>query len=178
MTFTPDPAVGERPPLRALLDDGPWTGFQKRVLLLGSATVVFDGFDNQLLGFAIPALIRDWGLTRTAFVPVIALSLIAMSVGTAAAGVLGDRFGRRPTLIASVAFFGLMTLATALCGSITTFTVARMFAALGLGGAMPHAVALLAEFTPRRRRSFAVTVGMICTPVGGLIAGLVSAGVM
>src|SRR5882672_8772945 len=90
MTFTPSPAVGERPPLRALLDDGPWTGFQKRVLLLGSTTVVFDGFDNQLLGFAIPALIRDWGLTRAAFVPVIALSLIAMSVGTAAAGVLGD----------------------------------------------------------------------------------------
>ena len=77
MTFTPDLAVGERPPLRALLDDGPWTGFQKRVLLLGSTTVVFDGFDNQLLGFAIPALIRDWGLTRAAFVPVIALSQLS-----------------------------------------------------------------------------------------------------
>jgi AAHS family 4-hydroxybenzoate transporter-like MFS transporter len=178
MTFTPDVAGVERPPLRILLDDGPWTAFQKRVLLLASATVVLDGFDIQLLGFAIPALIRDWGLTRAAFVPVIALSLIAMSAGTAAAGVLGDRYGRRPTLIASVAFFGLATIATAFCGSITTFSALRILAALGLGGAMPNAVALLAEFTPRRRRSFAVTFSMICMPVGGLLAGLVSASVM
>lgn len=178
MTFTPDHAGVERPPLRVMLDDGPWTAFQKRVLLLASATVILDGFDIQLLGLAIPALIRDWGMTRAAFVPVIALSLVAMSAGTAVAGVLGDRYGRRPTLIASVAFFGLATIATALCGSLATFSVLRILAALGLGGAMPNAVALLAEFTPRRRRSFAVTFGMICMPVGGLVAGLVSASVM
>ena len=47
-----------------LLDEGPWTGYQKRLVLATALTIILDGFDNQVLGAAIPALMREWGVPR------------------------------------------------------------------------------------------------------------------
>ena len=38
----------------ALLDNGPFTGTQKIVVMLAALAIVMDGFDAQLIGFAIP----------------------------------------------------------------------------------------------------------------------------
>src|SRR5262249_25611077 len=45
-------------------------------------------------------------------------------------------------------------------------------AGIGLGGAMPNAAALAAEFVPLRQRPIAVTVTIVCVPLGATIAGL------
>ena len=49
----------------------------------------------------------------------------------------------------------------------------RFFAGLGLGGAMPNAAALVSEYVPRRHRPFAVTLTIVCIPLGGSLAGFV-----
>ena len=49
-----------------ILDAGPWTGYQKALTLLAALAVIFDGFDIQILGFAIPSIMREWHLTRAA----------------------------------------------------------------------------------------------------------------
>jgi AAHS family 4-hydroxybenzoate transporter-like MFS transporter len=168
-------APGSAPSLSHALDEGRWTWFQKRAGVLAILAVVLDGFDIQLIGVAIPALMEAWSLPREAFVAVLGLGLVAMSVGTAVSGWLGDRIGRKTTLITSMVLFGLGTLGSAMAGGMGLFLAGRLVASIGLGGAMPSAVALLSEFTPVRRRSFMVTFGMICTPVGGVMAGLVAA---
>lgn len=157
------------------LEEGSWNGLRIRAVAFAILAVVIDGFDIQLLGVAIPALMREWGVAREAFIPIVATSLIAMSVGTALGGVLGDRIGRRWSLIGSLVLAGAATLATAAVESVPQFLVARILAGIGLGGAMPNSVALLSEFTPGRWRSSMVTFGMVCTPVGGVLAGLVAA---
>jgi len=48
----------------------------------------------------------------------------------------------------------------------------RLLAGIGLGGAMPNAAALAAEFVPLRQRPIAVTVTIVCVPLGATIAGL------
>jgi MFS transporter, AAHS family, 4-hydroxybenzoate transporter len=45
-----------------------------------------DGFDGQLIGFAIPVIIKEWGVSREAFAPVVAAGLIGMAIGSAFAG--------------------------------------------------------------------------------------------
>jgi AAHS family 4-hydroxybenzoate transporter-like MFS transporter len=164
--------------LGQILDHGPWTGFQKLVLFLSSITVILDGFDNQLLGFIMPALIKEWGVSRSAFVPVVTSGLIAMCIGTAIAGGLGDRFGRRPVLIATVLLFGLATGASALVQNLISLTIFRIAASLGIGGAIPIATALLAEYAPLNRRNLSISIGMLCVPIGGLIGGLIAASVL
>jgi len=97
----------------ALLDSHPWSTYQKLLTALIALAVVFDGFDIQILGFAIPALIRDWHVSRDAFGPILAVGLGGMVLGGPLAGYLGDRVGRRTALIGCVAIFGMATLATA-----------------------------------------------------------------
>lgn len=173
--FVSAPQLSAPASLRDTLDHGRWTGFQRRAAVLAILAVVLDGFDIQLLGVAIPALMKAWNLPREAFVPVLGLGLVAMSAGTAINGWLGDRIGRKVTLLGSMVLFGVGTLFSVLARDMTSFMVSRLIASIGLGGALPSSVALLSEFTPLRRRSFMVTFGMICTPVGGVLAGLVSA---
>ena len=89
----------------------PWTGRQKLLVGLVASTVVLDGADNQLLGITIPALMGEWAVSRAAFAPVLASGLIGMLIGGAAAGLIGDRLGRKRALLGSVAVFGALTLA-------------------------------------------------------------------
>ena len=161
-----------------LLDEGHWTGYQKLLVLAAALTIVLDGVDNQLLSVAIPALMTEWSLPGTAFSPVVASGLIGMMLGGAIAGIVGDRLGRRVALLGSVFAFGVLTTAIRFADDVQMLGVLRFFAGLGLGGAMPNAASLAAEYVPRRQRPFAVTLTIVCVPLGGALAGFVGARIL
>jgi MFS transporter, AAHS family, 4-hydroxybenzoate transporter len=155
-----------------VIDGGHWTRHQRWLVFLTALTVIFDGIDNQLMGVTMPTIMREWSVTRSAFAPVVSLGYLGMVTGGAAAGVLGDRIGRRVALIASLVVFGSMTLAVIGAGSIAALGVLRFLAGLGLGGAIPNAAALAAEYVPTRHRPMAVTITIVCVPLGATLAGL------
>ena len=95
-----------------------------------------------------------------------------MTMGGALAGLAGDRIGRRTALLGSMLLFGLMTAAAAAATSPMQLAVLRLLAGAGLGGAIPNAAALAAEYVPRRHRHIAVTLTIVCVPLGATIAGL------
>jgi AAHS family 4-hydroxybenzoate transporter-like MFS transporter len=141
-------------------------------VFLTSLAIVFDGIDNQLLGVVIPTMMREWNLARSAFAPVVSLGLAGMMAGGALAGIAGDRFGRRRALLATMAMFGAMTLAIAAVQDVSTLATLRFLAGIGLGGALPNAATLAAEFVPRRQRPMAVTATIVCVPLGAMLAGI------
>jgi AAHS family 4-hydroxybenzoate transporter-like MFS transporter len=156
------------------LDDGPWTGYRKWVVLLVALAVIFDGFEIQVLSFAIPQLINDWGVEKSAFALPLALGLIGMTFGSTLAGGVGDRLGRRRVLLASVIAFGVLTMAISRIDSILELNVLRFLSGLALGGALPSAAAYASEFTPTRNRTVAVTMTIVCVPLGGMLGGLLA----
>lgn len=160
------------------IDGGAWGGYQKWVLLLVSLTVVFDGLDIQILGLAIPTMMKEWGATRAQFAPVVALSLIGMTVGTVFAGDIGDRFGRKAGLLGSVMVFGVLTAVSALATDVTTLTVLRFLAGMGLGGALPNSSALNADMTPMRWRAQSVMLTILCVPLGSMLGGLLAQAIL
>jgi len=162
----------------ALLDSHPWSTYQKLLTTLIALAVVFDGFDIQILGFAIPALIRDWHVSRDAFGPILAVGLGGMVLGGPLAGYLGDRVGRLTTLIGCVAIFGMATLATAFAQGLVGVSMWRLIAGMGTGGALPNVSALTAEFAPLRRRPTAVNLTLVCVPLGGMLGGVLAAWVL
>ncbi|MGN5351111.1 MFS transporter [Ralstonia sp. L16] len=155
-----------------VLDDGPFSFAQKMAVLLAAFAIVMDGFDGQLIGFAIPVLIKEWGITRNAFAPAVAAGLIGMGLGSALAGLFADRFGRRWALIGSVFVFGVATCSIGFAPNVATIAALRFIAGLGIGGALPSSTTMTAEFTPARRRTLAVTATIVCVPLGGMVAGL------
>jgi AAHS family 4-hydroxybenzoate transporter-like MFS transporter len=161
-----------------LLDAGAWSTYQKLLTVLAALAVIFDGFDIQILGIAVPSLMREWHIARASFGPVLAVGLAGMAAGGPLAGYCGDRFGRRTTLIGCVTIFGLATLATALVHGFAGLTVLRLVTGMGTGGALPNAGTLAAEFAPLRRRPTAVKLTIVCVPLGGMLGGLLAARVL
>ncbi|WP_392896693.1 MFS transporter [Streptomyces sp. LN699] len=114
-----------------------------------------------------------------------ALAFFFRPVGALLFGRLGDRLGRRPTLILVV---GLMTLATTLIGLLPTqatvgaaapwlLTFLRVLQGISAGGEFGGAVALMTESAPVGRRglhgawqSFTVALGLLAG--AGTAAGL------
>ncbi len=159
----------------SLLDNGPWSRYQKLLVGATALTIILDGLDNQLLGAAVPALMQEWGVARSAFASVLAAGMVGMMIGGFIGGYIGDRVGRRPALLGSVIWFGLLTVFAAFANGLGTLTALRFVAGLGLGGAMPNAAALASEYVPVRRRPFAVTMTIVCIPLGGTLAGFTGA---
>ncbi len=159
----------------ALLDGGRWSGYQKLLVAGAALTIIFDGLDNQLLGAAIPAMMREFALPRQAFASVLAAALFGMVIGGFIGGYIGDRIGRRMALLGSVISFGALTILVSFANDVTTLTALRFFAGLGLGGAMPNAAALASEYVPLRQRPSAVTLTIVCIPLGGTLAGITGA---
>jgi AAHS family 4-hydroxybenzoate transporter-like MFS transporter len=161
-----------------LIDEGPFSRYQQWVVAGAASLIVLDGADNQLLANAIPAMMREWDLPRSAFATASAAAPFGMIVGGLLGGMLGDRAGRSAALLGSVAWFAAFTALIGAVDGLTTLTAARFLAGLGLGGAMPNAAALTAEFVPRRQRPFAITLTIVCIPVGGVLAGLAAGAVI
>ncbi|MEI9889181.1 MAG: MFS transporter [Rhizomicrobium sp.] len=161
--------------LSKLLEFGPWTGVRLAVVVLGAAGFLIYGSTAQLLGLAIPVLVKEWHLTRGAFVPVVVGGLATISLGSIFAGALGDKFGPKRTLGASMLLVALATAAGALSNSLPWFVLARIIAGLGIGGTMPNAISLIAEYAPKKYNSNIILAAAIFTPIGGIMAGYLAA---
>jgi AAHS family 4-hydroxybenzoate transporter-like MFS transporter len=162
----------------AAIDEGRWTGYQKLLIFGTALTIILDGVDNQLLPNAVPTLIQEWGRPRADFINALSIGPFGMMIGGLIGGILGDRLGRRTALLGSVVAFAVLTLAIAFVNSIEMLAVLRFLAGVGLGGAMPNAATLASEYVPRRQRPFAVTLTIVCIPLGGAIAGELAAQVI
>ena len=160
------------------IDDSGLSTLQKLAYVYTALAVVLDGFDGQMIGYALPMIMKEWGVTRAAFSVAVACGLAGMAIGSLSAGMLADRLGRKPVLIGSIFLFGFSTLLIGYAPDVSTIAVIRFFAGLGIGATLPAAMALTAEFMPFRYRTMAVATAMVCYPLGGMLAGLVAAQVL
>ncbi|MGW7198946.1 MFS transporter [Streptomyces chryseus] len=107
-----------------------------------------------------------------------AVGFIARPLGSVVFGHIGDRYGRRPVLFASLLLTGIATVAV---GCVPTYgsigvaapallLVLRFLQGLGLGGEWGGAVLLTAEHAPAHRRGLWSSFPQIGPPVGFLLA--------
>jgi MFS transporter, AAHS family, 4-hydroxybenzoate transporter len=150
-------------------------GFQFKLLLTCAAVLFLDGFDTQAIGYVAPALAKEWGLTKGALGPVFSAGLFGLMIGALVFGPLADRIGRKKIIILSTLGFGLGALVTAFVQDVNTLLAVRFLTGLGLGGAMPNAIAMTSEFNPRRRRATMVMIMFCGFSVGAALGGLLAA---
>src|SRR5438046_1425843 len=147
---------------------------QLRVAALCTLVQICDGYDINSIGVAVPSLTHAWNLPGPAFTTAFVWSSIGILVGALSSGPIGDRFGRKPLLLASIAIFGVASLLSAFAGSLTTLAVLRFFTGLGIGGAMPGTVALTGDYTPQRLRATVIMATFTGAPIGGFLCGQVA----
>jgi MFS transporter, AAHS family, 4-hydroxybenzoate transporter len=157
------------------IDRQPIGGFQIKLLLICAAVLFLDGFDTQAIGYVAPAVAKEWQLGRGALGPVFSAGLFGLMIGALVFGPLADRVGRKRIIIFSTVAFGIGAFATAFAQDLTTLLVIRFLTGLGLGGAMPNAIALTAEYNPQRRRATMVMIMFCGFSVGAALGGLLAA---
>ena len=145
---------------------------QIRVALLCMLAQIFDGYDISSIGVAVPALIKDWHLPGPAFANTFVMSSIGIMIGALSSGPIGDRIGRKPVLIASLAVLGLSSLACTRVGSVSDLVMLRLITGLGIGMLLPATVALSSDYLPDRLRAGGVMIVFTGAPLGGFAGGM------
>jgi AAHS family 4-hydroxybenzoate transporter-like MFS transporter len=150
----------------------------KRVVALCGLMMITDGYDTAALSYAVPSLIRLWHVDKVSMGAVFSLQLFGLMIGSMAFGYFGDRFGRKSVIIAGTFLFGAASLLTALAGDINQLYVVRFLFGLGVGGALPNAVAMCNEYAPRRFRISVIALIFVGYTLGSSGGGLFSAWLM
>ena len=144
------------------------------VLVLGIALVV-DVMKPATLGFVLPGMRREYGISVkvSAYLPLIAL--IGTTLGSLIWGMLADRLGRRGSILLA----SLIFVSTGICGCMPAFKwnlFMCFIMGLSAGGMLPIVFALLAEMVPAKHRGWlSVLIGGLGTS-GGYLAASGAAG--
>jgi AAHS family 4-hydroxybenzoate transporter-like MFS transporter len=159
-----------------LVDEQKVSGFHVGLVIWAFLVMIADGYDLLAVSFAAPSLAKVWHITnRAAFGPVFSASFVGMLFGAPLFGYIGDRFGRKRAIVWGALWFGVFTLAAAWADSLQTLIVLRFLAGIGLGGALPNAIALTAEYAPHRYRATMVILMFTGVTFGGVIPGPLAA---
>lgn len=145
-----------------------------RVAWLCGAVLFLEGYDIASVGYAVPSLVDVWKVHAQVFTPVLTAGNVGLLVGSLFAGLLGDRLGRRPVLIGCVVVFGLVSLMAAFAPSPLYLAALRFPTGLGLGGGIPLAVALVADFAPAETRGRLVILTNLGVGTGFTLGGVLA----
>jgi len=165
------------------LDRLPISSFHHRIFWLIGAGMFFDGYDLYVGTTVLGAALQSGFSTLPKNAQFVSLTFLGMTIGSLAAGFLGDHYGRRFTYQFNLLVFGVASFAAALAPDMDTLIWARFVIGLGLGAEIVVGYSTLTEFVPPRVRgrwlasmAFIVVSGLPVTVlIGTLIIPSVSA---
>lgn len=103
---------------------------------------------------------------------------ILFTIGMLVFGPISDRFGRRPSFIATYALYFAGSIACALAPNIEVLIVARLFQGIGAGGASTISIAVIKDsFVPEHRGSVLAIMQVLFT-IGPIVAPLIGAAII
>ena len=111
-----------------------------------------DAFDFFVLVLAISAIAKEFGRSIPAIALTTTASLVTRPVGAFVFGLLADRFGRRPVLMANIVFYSLMEVLSGFAPTYATFFALRLLYGVGMGGNWGVGASLALESVPVKRR--------------------------
>lgn len=160
--------------LEQVINERPLSILQMRVIVLCSLVVFIDGYDLQAMALAVPTLSELWSLEPASFGWALAASMLGMALGSVFLAPLGDRFGRKPAIVAGLMLMGVSSLAVMTSTETSHLAFWRCWVGIGLGICHGNATALTAEYAPLRRRAMLMTLMGCNVAFGALVAGFIA----
>lgn len=172
---TASPSTGSRMTVQQVMDDRPMNSRRWLIVLLCFVVALLDGFDTQSIAFIGSSIAADFGMAATDMTWVITASTIGMALGAMTLGSAGDRFGRKRTIIVALTIFGVFSILGAFAQTTWQIIALRFLIGLGMGGATPSLLALVAEYSHQKRRGLSMSLVLLGLPGGALLGGVVAA---
>jgi MFS family permease len=172
------------PPVRGATVLG-FSGYHWLVIAAAWAGWGFDMFDAGLFNFVAPNCVpvllgvplgspqaREATVFWTGIIT--SILLVGWAVGGVLFGWLGDRFGRKRALFATIGIYAAGTALCAVATNIWELILFRTLAGLGIGGEWGIGATLVAEAVPESRRVEAGVLLQTSSPLGLVLASAVN----
>ena len=165
-------AIVTRHGVAARLERLPLTRYQRMIFAVIATAWLFDSMDLGIMTFVLGSIKQEFGLSAAQAGLVASSSFLGMFVGAATAGLLADRFGRKPVFQASMIFWGAGSLLCGLTHDVTWLMVFRVLLGFGMGMEFPIGQSIISEMVPARNRGRYVALLEGFWPIGFVIAGV------
>ena len=146
------------------------------VLLAATAAIsgFLFGFDTAVINGVLLLLRRQFALSNLETEIAASSLLLGCLLGAAGASVIGDRYGRKKSLITSALLFALSSVGAAAASTVALFSLARLLGGLAIGLASVLTPVYIAEVSPSRNRGTLVSLNQFAIVIGILAAYLIS----
>ncbi|MFI9025451.1 MFS transporter [Streptomyces sp. NPDC053560] len=142
--------------LLARLDRLPLSRPHYYLLLIGGLGYTFDGMDSAVVAFLLPSAQAAWSLDNGQLGLIGSAAPFGFLFGAVAAGLLGDRIGRKKVMMYALAFYVAFSVVAAVAPTYEIFLPARVLAGAGAGAESAIIAPFLSEFVPANRRGWFV----------------------
>ena len=123
------------------------------VILLSTIAAVSGflfGFDTAVINGVLLFFRKQFALTNLETEIAASSLLLGCLIGAASASLLGDRYGRKKSLILAALLFAISALGSAISNSVGVFAVARLAGGLAIGLASALTPVYIAEIADAR----------------------------
>lgn len=141
-------ALGGDQELIARLDRIPCWPYRHLLLAIIGAGYFFSFFDIVNIGFALPVIAKEFGVSEGIAAWSVTASLIGYIVGAYLDATIADRWGRRLSLALSVSVFSIGSIGAALSPSLSWLIGWRFFAGMGIGAEIAGVTTYMGEISP------------------------------
>lgn len=153
-------------PLRGL------TPHQWRAFAAAYLGWMLDAFDYFIVVMVIDRIADEFHAKISAVSYALFLTLAFRPVGALVFGVIADKFGRRPSMMASILLFTAVELASGFAPSLGVFLVLRAVFGIGMGGEWGVGASLCMETVPAPSRGIVSGILQQGYPMGNLLAAV------
>jgi putative MFS transporter len=146
-------------------------------VIVGALGFFVDIYDLQVFAITRIASLAELGVkgdsAKAVGEGIIMWQMIGLVIGGLAWGVLGDKKGRKSVLFGSILLYSLATIANGFVQDVTTYTILRFVAGLGLAGELGASITLTSEMLPKEKRGISSAIIATSGVMGTIVAWLV-----
>lgn len=119
--------------------------------IIGAATF-FDGYTVIAIAYAMPVLVREWGLKPEQTGMILSMGYLGQLIGAVFFGWLAERIGRLSVLLFTILLFVSMDIACLFAWGAASMMAFRFIQGIGTGGEVPVASAYINEYIGSKGR--------------------------
>lgn len=158
----------------ARLERLPMTRYQRSLFGIIATAWFFDSMDLGIMTFVLGSIKAEFALTTTQAGLLASSSFLGMFLGAAIAGLLADKFGRKPVFQWSMIFWGVGSLACGFATDVTWLMIFRVILGFGMGMEFPIGLSMVSEIVPAKSRGKYVAILEGFWPLGFIAAGILA----
>jgi MFS transporter, putative metabolite:H+ symporter len=167
-------ATQARASAAARLERLPFSGYHRTIFIIIAIAFFFDSVDLGTMTFVLGSIKTEFKLSTATAGLVASASFFGMVLGAAIAGLLADRFGRRPVFQWSMVLWGVASYLCSTAQTVEALIFYRVLLGFGMGMEFPIAQTLLSEFVPTASRGKLIALMDGFWPLGFIASGVVS----